>query len=454
MASDVTEGDGRYRGFDIDTEDEENPEETDLIHKRNDQENVEEPPLHSACTTTTCTTTATEYPKTAEALQRNMDDQASKTEKIQERLERYTEDTEDNESQSKKRKRIDSLIDSPNNGKEINAVTNADSAYKEVIRALTEENALLKEKLTLITQKLAEATDLKHKDKSDKSTEPKTPRTLSPPLPNIATLFQEMQTTMTNEISKMNESIKEVKESIEDKSSDSTTPQTLPASLINEFKDVMGALIDEKLEKKLEKIEQHTTQAKKSFAEAISGGNLNLNTIQVAMQDAKNNERVIETERVKREKNIILHGITEFDGTPEEIKEQEHDYVKSLLDIIGVKSKPEYIGRLGKKLNDRTRPIKLAMKTSQEKDVIMSRLVNLKNAEDKYRKISIKDDYTLQERLLVKQYLKEADEKNKAGNTDKWKVCGNPKNGLRVVEITKTTPKNQVATQITGILPP
>ena len=44
----------------------------------------------------------------------------------------------------------------------------------------------------------------------------------------------------------------------------------------------------------------------------------------------------------------------------------------------------------------------------------MSRLVNLKNAEDKYRKISIKDDYTLQERLLVKQYLKEADEKNKA----------------------------------------
>ena len=403
MASDVTdeEGDGRYRGFDI--EDEVNPEETDLI---------------------------------------------------QERLERYTEDTEDNESQSKKRKRIAS-IDSPNNGKEINAVTNADTSDKEVIRALTEENALLKEKLTLITQKLAEATDLKHKDKSDKSTEPKTSRTLnSPPLPNIATLFQEMQTTMTNEVSKMNESIKEVKESIEDKSSDSTTPRSLPASLINEFKDVMGALIDEKLEKKLEKIEQHTTQAKKSFAEAVSGGNLNLNTIQVAMQDAKNNERVIETERVKREKNIILHGITEFDGTFEEIKEQEHDYVKSLLDIIGVKSKPEYIGRIGKKLNERTRPIKLAMKTSQEKDEIMSRLVNLKNAEDKYRKINIKDDYTLQERLLVKQYLKEADEKNKAGNTDKWKVCGNPKNGLRVVEITKTTPKNQVATQITGTLPP
>ena len=216
----------------------------------------------------------------------------------------------------------------------------------------------------------------------------------------------------------------------------------------------MGTLIDEKLEKKLEKIEKHTTQAEISFAEAVSGGSLNSNTIQVAMQDAKNNERVNETERVKREKNIILHGVTEFDGTPEEIKEQEHDYIGSLLDIIGVKSKPEYIGRLGQKVNERSRPIKLAMKTLQEKDEIMSRLVNLKNAEDKYRKISIKDDYTMQERLLVKQYLKEADEKNKAGNTDKWKVRGNPKNGLRVVEINKTTPKKQVVSPITGISPP
>ena len=428
MASDVTdeEEDGRYRGFDI----EDDPEE-----------NVDDPPSHSACTTTTSATTATENPRSMETLQKTVEKQAEQIEKLQEQLARYIKDKEDNESQSKKRKR-----DSPNNGKEIKDVTNMDTSDKEVIQSLTEENALLKDELILISQKLAEATD-----KSDESTAAKGSGTLSPQLPNIAMLFKEMQTTMANEVLKMKESIKEVKNSIEEKSSEVTTPQTLPASLINNFKDVMGTLIDEKLDKKLEKIEQHTTEANKSFAEAVSGGNLNLNTIQVAMQDAKNNERVIETERVKREKNVILHGVTEYDGTPEEIKEQERNYIKSLFEIIGVKSKPEYIGRLGKKVNERTRPIKLAMKTLQEKDEIMSRLVNLKEAEDKYRKISVKDDYTLQERLLVKQYLKEADEKNKAGNTDKWKVRGNPKNGLRVVEINKTTPKNQVAMQISGV---
>ena len=83
------------------------------------------------------------------------------------------------------------------------------------------------------------------------------------------------------------------------------------------------------------------------------------------------------------------------------------------------------------------------MKTTQEKDEIMSRLVNLKNAEEKYRKISIKDDYTLQERLLVKQWLNKAAEKNQAENTNQWKVRGNPKNGFRLVKITKTNQMNQ-----------
>ena len=226
MASDVTdeEEDGRYRGFDI----EDDPEEDN------------EPASHSECTTTTSTTKATEYPKTVDALQQTVEKQAEQIKKLQEQLARYTKDTEDNESQSKKRKRINC----PNNGKDINAVTNADTSDKEVIQALTEENALLKDNLMLISQKLAEATDLKHKDNSDKPTEAETTRILnSLPLKNIGALFQEMQMTMTKEVSKMNESMKEVKEWINEKSSDATKPQSLPVSLINEFKDVMGTLL-------------------------------------------------------------------------------------------------------------------------------------------------------------------------------------------------------------------
>ena len=36
------------------------------------------------------------------------------------------------------------------------------------------------------------------------------------------------------------------------------------------------------------------------------------------------------------------------------------------------------------------------MKSSDEKDLIMSRLSNHENAAEKYRRISVKDDYTLE----------------------------------------------------------
>ena len=87
--------------------------------------------------------------------------------------------------------------------------------------------------------------------------------------------------------------------------------------------------------------------------------------------------------------------------------------------------------------NKKCRPIKLIMKSSDEKDLIMSRLSNHENAEEKYRRISVKDDYTLDEKNLVKHWLKIADEKNKAEGTTKYKIKGTPKNGFRVVEITK-----------------
>ena len=61
------------------------------------------------------------------------------------------------------------------------------------------------------------------------------------------------------------------------------------------------------------------------------------------------------------------------------------------------------------------------MKSSEEKDLIMSKLSNHKNAEEKYRRMSVKDDYTLEERTLVKHWLKIADDKNQAEGTTKYK---------------------------------
>ena len=68
----------------------------------------------------------------------------------------------------------------------------------------------------------------------------------------------------------------------------------------------------------------------------------------------------------------------------------------------------------------------------------MRRLINMKNAEEQYKAISVKDDYTLEERDLIRHWVKKAEEKNKKENTTEWKVRGTPKNGLRLVKVTKT----------------
>ena len=67
----------------------------------------------------------------------------------------------------------------------------------------------------------------------------------------------------------------------------------------------------------------------------------------------------------------------------------------------------------------------------------MARLGNLKNAEEAFRKISIREDYTIEEREMVRDMVKKAAEKNDAENKQEWKVRGTPKTGLRLVRITK-----------------
>ena len=67
----------------------------------------------------------------------------------------------------------------------------------------------------------------------------------------------------------------------------------------------------------------------------------------------------------------------------------------------------------------------------------MYRPSNLKNEEDIYRRLSVRDDYTIEERDMIREWVKKAEEKNKAENTQAWKVRGNPKNGLRLEKITR-----------------
>ena len=72
----------------------------------------------------------------------------------------------------------------------------------------------------------------------------------------------------------------------------------------------------------------------------------------------------------------------------------------------------------------------------EDKNKIMSELNKLKNADPTIRGISVRDDYTLEERKLIRAMSEEAKNRNKAENVNHWKVRGTPKNGLKVVKVT------------------
>ena len=215
-------------------------------------------------------------------------------------------------------------------------------------------------------------------------------------------------------------------------------------AILNKRLDKIENSIDQIITKKLEdsmkgvteigqKIDNAIATNKKTFAEAL-GGNVT-DSLTTAFRNRKNQEIVNEAEREKRSANLIVHGVNE--PNIESQKEDDESFVSSLLEKIGVVQRPKHIFRLGPRTEEKTRPVKLVMESENVKDTIMSRLGNLKNAEDAFRKISIREDYSIEEREMVHEMVKKAAEKNAAENTQEWKVRGTPKTGLRLVRITK-----------------
>ena len=148
--------------------------------------------------------------------------------------------------------------------------------------------------------------------------------------------------------------------------------------------------------------------------------------------ESKNKERVVCTEREKRAANFIVYGIKE-----DVIKDADSNFIKSFLGVIGIDATPKSVIRLGQRKDNTSRPVKVTMNTDLEKDSVMSRLINLKDADEVYKKLSVRDDYTIEERELVREWSRKAAKKNEEEHTNEWKVRGTPKNGLRLVKIAK-----------------
>ena len=71
--------------------------------------------------------------------------------------------------------------------------------------------------------------------------------------------------------------------------------------------------------------------------------------------------------------------------------------------------------------------------------VAIGKKVHLKNVVEHIKEIHITDDYTLQERREIQNWVRKAKERNQyEGKECIWKVRGTPKDGMRLVKFQQT----------------
>ena len=208
--------------------------------------------------------------------------------------------------------------------------------------------------------------------------------------------------------------------------------------LINKRFDTFDKRMDEMIERKIAGVLQipvttalsSSGETPKSFS-AVVGGTTNRIS---ELKTSRNAELIEKQEQERRMNNIIIHGINEQTGANS--TDDDGNFIKSFLEAIEVNIQPKQIMRLGNKTLDKKRPLKVVLKNLEDKEKIMSSLTKLKNAGDNIRGISVRDDYTQEERKLIQTMHEEAKRRNVEESVAHWKVRGTPKNGLRVVKIT------------------
>ena len=78
--------------------------------------------------------------------------------------------------------------------------------------------------------------------------------------------------------------------------------------------------------------------------------------------------------------------------------------------------------------------MKIVMKTKDDKEKVMRNLGRLKGTERYFGKISVKDDYTSNERDQIRKLTEQAKHQSEENKDNKvFKVRGNAKNGWRIV---------------------
>ena len=226
---------------------------------------------------------------------------------------------------------------------------------------------------------------------------------------------------------------------------------TNEGSLLTSLKDIldkkvtqMESTIEKVIDKKLgEKMAGFTTQEDTSSdgetGERSTSGMSFAKVLQVpaevrkVMQEVRNDEKVELSEQEKRSQNFIIHGAEEIGENADEIKGNDKQYIKDILEKLQVNAEAKSVTRLGQPNEKKMRVLKVVMKSEADKDNVMANLRRLKGTEDDFGKISVTSDYTRSERDKINEFLTKAKRQNEEDPTRVHKVRGDPKNGLRII---------------------
>ena len=346
------------------------------IESTNEQE--EESTTDNVCKTKACLDELT-------SLRTIIQAQAKKIELLEEKLTQVNinqdeEDPDGVENKNKKRKRDISGIQSI-----MNASIIEDSSNKDIeISALNEENKLMKEEINQLKKK-KNTEENPVKTNAENST------------PNILTLIKDLQTSIDKRFSDMHELITEKKK-------EDDNPNSKVASSVT-YSSIVG--------------ESQSETTPTSF--------------RAIMMATKNEELAEEAEKKRRECNLIIHG-------KEENGDDDKLFVQNLNKQISVGSvKINQIMRVGEIKANKIRPLKVVLSSPDEKNKVLYSMKNLKGNE-LYKGISVTDDYTINEREMIREFVKKAKKENEKENKDSnyiWRVRGCPKNGLTIKRLTK-----------------
>ena len=215
--------------------------------------------------------------------------------------------------------------------------------------------------------------------------------------------------------------------------------------------DINSKIFD--IEAKILKVDKTTNDlnvnATKSWADVVAGSS------SMSKEIAKATVKEIGITE-SRERNIMLYNIKEIEDESEEICKSEAWKIVNLFSTECKESDMVKANRIGKKGKDKSRPIRITVKSKDLRDSIVEESTYLKDKKLDGMKVeaNISPDRSADERTEIKEKLKERDDRNNdpshpqaPKNGHKWVLAGRLHPRLKQIKWENRTKDPEVETK-------